>query len=408
MYCRKCGTPGPDDSTFCEVCGTPFHRSLRAIPVPVIPGVTAPAAPAVAPAAAAPHPAAQPFAGTAVPGAQPFPRPAPSPGGPGIPQGVRFPTPVVASPAAAPAAAAPIAPTIAASAAPESLVGQVIGGAYRIDSLLGSGGMATVYRGTHVELGHPVAIKVMASNLVTDRDLIERFRQEARIQARLRHPNIVGVHHFAAERGMVSFVMELVEGPTLDKFLVKWGAPLDPGACLEILGPVFDAVGCAHAAGVIHRDLKPSNIILGDVGGRLVPKLTDFGIAKVLAEGGRRTATGMRMGTLWYMAPEQFVSLKNVDHRADIYSLGIILYEMLARRVPFDGDSEWDVVRGHIDEPPPPPRVFVPSVSPAIEEVVLRALAKAPADRFSSVSELHGAFASAAGSGVPAPGCHAR
>ena len=271
--------------------------------------------------------------------------------------------------------------------------GARVGGTYEVKEVLGDGGMGTVYLAHHVRLGHAVAVKVLAPNLARDPGIIERFEQEAQLQANLRHPNIIAAHDFITEDGVSAFVMEYVEGRTLEEVIRHETGPIPFERCLELFLPVLDALAFAHSQGIVHRDIKPSNIMLATVGGKDSVKVMDFGIAKALG-GTRRTATGTKMGTLHYMSPEQCKGLPDIDHRTDIYSLGATLFEMATGRVPFDTDSEYDLMTAHLQEEPPPPSSIYPGVVPELEAVILTALAKDRDARFQSAEEfaaaLHG------------------
>ena len=305
------------------------------------------------------------------------------------------PAPGAASPTAVPGSA-PSAPTSIPEGEPRSMsLGSVPRGTkighFIIDDVLGAGGMGSVYKAHHERLGQPVAIKVLAPNLALDADLIGRFEQEARLQANLRHPNIVAVSDFIVDAGVCAFVMELAEGRTLDAVIRQYNGVVPEERCLRLLTPVLDALGFAHERGIVHRDIKPTNIMVAFEGGHEVIKVMDFGIAKALG-GAQRTATGSQMGTLHYMSPEQCKGAESVDHRTDIYSLGITLYEMATGRVPFDRDSEYGMMTAHIQEAPPPPSSIHRGISRSFEEVILKALAKAPDERFQSAHELRAAL----------------
>jgi pSer/pThr/pTyr-binding forkhead associated (FHA) protein len=257
---------------------------------------------------------------------------------------------------------------------------------YRIESVIGDGGMSTVYRGTDVRLGRPIAVKVLHSHLTREVQVRERFEDEARIQARLNHPNIVAVIDFFAEGDALCMVLEYVDGRSLETVIEQETGPMIYGQCLTIMTQVLSAVGHAHAYGVIHRDLKPSNILVCGRGMATVAKVADFGIAKILDSQKQRTATGTKMGTVWYMAPEQ-VRAQQVDARTDIYALGVTLYQMVSGKVPFDSDSEFDLMAAILEKEPPPPTTIYAGIPPRLEQVVLKAMMKDPAQRFRSAEE---------------------
>lgn len=268
-------------------------------------------------------------------------------------------------------------------------VGRVVGGRYRIEQLIGKGGMGSVYAATQLEIGRRVALKLLNRELVSDPQAVERFRREARAAGRLQHPNAITVYDFGVEDGGEAFLaMELLDGTTLRDELVRRG-PMVPAETAAVLRQVAEAVAAAHAEGIVHRDLKPDNIMLVARGGSRVVKVLDFGIAKLAepAHGpGTLTGTGA-IGTPFYMSPEQGEG-RQLDWRSDIYSLGVIAFEMLTGRVPFVADTPIATVVKHLNTPPPRPSEIVPSLAGAVDAVVLRALAKEPARRHQSAVEL--------------------
>ena len=274
-------------------------------------------------------------------------------------------------------------------------------GAYQLDRIIGSGGMGVVYQGRHLKLDKAVAIKVLASNLAHDSQLMARFEAEARVQARLAHPNIVAVTDFVAAGDSYAIVMEYVDGRSLEELIHQQLGPMRLAHIKDVMLPVLGAVLYAHNQGIVHRDIKPANIMLAREHGKDVPKVMDFGIAKALAGTRMLTGTKSRMGTLHYMSPEQCASARDVDARSDIYSLGITLYEMATGRVPFESDSELEVMLAHRDHAPPPPRQVYPGVPPALEQVILQALEKRPRDRFQNAEAMARALAACGdGAGV--------
>jgi serine/threonine-protein kinase len=267
-----------------------------------------------------------------------------------------------------------------------NLIGATLGG-YAVQALIGSGGMASVYRGLDTQLQRPVAIKVLAPQTAATPGFTDRFRQEARLIANLRHPNIVQVYAFGEEHGLMYMVQELLPGPTLEQHLtaaVYAGQPLAATEIVQIISQLAAALDEAHAAGIIHRDVKPANA-LWNASGSLV--LTDFGIAKALVGATTKTQVGLVMGTPAYMAPEQGQGFE-LTPASDVYSLGVILYELLAGKVPFVAPTPLAVVLQHIQDAPPPIRVLRPDLPPAVEVVVLQALAKDPQQRFVSAGAL--------------------
>jgi serine/threonine protein kinase len=268
-------------------------------------------------------------------------------------------------------------------------VGKVLAGKYRIEALLKHGGMGAVYRATHLMLHKPIAIKLIKPELVTSEDTIRRFHREAQAASQLDHPNIVTIHDLGkAEDGTLYIAMELVTGTSL-KELVKTEGALEPGRAVRIAAAIGSALALAHRHQIIHRDLKPQNIMIcRDAEGREQPKLLDFGIAKTFeSEGPALTSTGLVLGTPHYMSPEQAKGTA-VDGRSDLYSLGIILYEMLVGKVPFEAPSIPAILVKHLNETPKPPTELRPGLDPKLEAIALRCLEKEPAGRYQTAQEL--------------------
>ncbi len=268
----------------------------------------------------------------------------------------------------------------------ENLVGRTIG-KYRILERLGHGGMADVYRAYQASLDRDVALKVLHPYLMAgEEDFVGRFRREARDAAALRHPNIVQVFDFDHEDGLYYMVMECIDGRTLKerlKELRKRGRVMSLQEILHILAQIGDALDYAHQQGMLHRDIKPSNIMITGKG-RAV--LTDFGIARMMG-GTRHTMTGSVTGTPAYMSPEQGRGA-DLDHRTDIYSLGIVLYEMVTGQVPFDADTPLAIMMRHVTDPLPSPRARRVDLPEAVETVIKRALYKRPEDRYQSARDM--------------------
>ena len=259
---------------------------------------------------------------------------------------------------------------------------------YRILRRLGSGGMADVYCAEDSHLGREVALKVLHRRFAQDEEFVERFRREASSAAGLQHPNVVGVFDRGKHDGTYYIAMEYLPGRTL-KEIVATEAPLDQARVVDLGIQILEAAGFAHRHGVIHRDFKPHNVIVDEVG---QAKVTDFGIARAGAS--EMTETGSIMGTAQYLSPEQAQG-HAVTAASDLYSIGVMFYEMLAGRLPFEGDSAVAVALKHLSEPPPPISHYRPDVHPALESVVMAALAKDPAQRWQSAEDFAAGLAAA-------------
>ena len=286
------------------------------------------------------------------------------------------------------------APLSAAASAPVVEAGRLLGGRYRLESLVASGGMAQVWQGTDEVLRRRVAVKILHPHLAADATFVARFRQEAVAAARLAHPGIVSIYDTCSDEGTEAIVMELVTGRTLRERLDE-PTPIDPWQAAGLAAQVAEALEAAHRAGLVHRDVKPANVLLcGD--GRV--KVADFGIAKAAADADL-TQPGLMVGTAKYLAPEQVLG-EPVDARTDIYSLGIVLYEMLTGRAPFTADTDAATALARLQRDPLRPRQIRAGVPRALEDVVCRAMARDPADRYDSASDLRAALL--AGGAVPA------
>jgi serine/threonine-protein kinase len=262
----------------------------------------------------------------------------------------------------------------------DPLVGTVLDRRYRVDRMLARGGMSTVYAGTDLRLDRPVAVKVMAPALAHDPAFTDRFVREARTAARLSHLNAVAVFDQGAEEtpaGRVVFlVMELVPGGTLRDVLRQRGR-LRPEEALSLLEPVLAALAAAHRAGLVHRDVKPENVLISTDG---TVKVVDFGLARAVAAPSTSTQAGVVLGTVAYVAPEQ-VTRGAADPRTDVYSAGILLFELLTGSAPYAGDSAIAVAYRHVHDDVPPPSSRVPGIAPALDELVQRATRREPGAR---------------------------
>jgi serine/threonine-protein kinase len=265
---------------------------------------------------------------------------------------------------------------------------------YMIDGVLGEGGMGVVYRANDLARERSVAIKALHASLMGDAEIRRRFIREAQLMLGWNHRHVARVHEIIEHPDLLAFVMEYVEGPTLEEHAQRWNGKLPYDEIRVIFGGVLEAMQQAHAAGIIHRDLKPHNVLLRMDDDAVVPKIVDFGIAKIL-EGTTYTMTGALLGTCRYMSPEQAQSPQDVDHRSDIYSLGVTLYRCVTGRCPFEGNNHFAVMMAHVSQPPEPPSAFRPHMPPALEQIILRALAKDRTERPQSCAEFRTALEAA-------------
>jgi beta-lactam-binding protein with PASTA domain len=268
---------------------------------------------------------------------------------------------------------------------PEHPEPTVFNGRYELHRRLGKGGMAEVFLARDLQLGRPVAVKVLFTQFANDPNFVERFRREAQAAANLNHPNIVSVYDWGQEHGTYFIVMEFVEGRSLADMLREDG-PLAAGPAVEIATDVAAALGAAHTTGVLHRDIKPGNILVTPAG---LVKVADWGIGRAMdaAVEENLTQTGAVMGTATYFSPEQAQGLA-LDNRSDLYALGVVLYEMVTGRTPFQGDNPVAIAYKHVQEAPRPPRSINAQVPPELEAIILQLLEKQPADRYASAEDL--------------------
>lgn len=275
--------------------------------------------------------------------------------------------------------------------AQQSRVGDLLAGKYRLDALLGSGGVGDVYRAQNTLIGRTVAIKLLKPEHATDDSVVERFLREAKAANLARHPNVVDVLDVGLDdEGIPFIVQEFLEGMDLGTHLKRVGGPLPSKQVLELLIPVVEAVGLAHTRGVVHRDLKPENVFLAKGDGKVVPKLLDFGISYIKPQPGdvRMTKAGITVGTPAYMSPEQLEGTAGVDARTDVWALGVILYEALAGRLPFEGESSALLFAQIAWVDPLPLRDVAPNVPERLAKVVHRCLRRRLDERYPSAAEL--------------------
>jgi serine/threonine-protein kinase len=262
------------------------------------------------------------------------------------------------------------------------LHGTLLDGRYLVQAKIASGGTSTVYRGLDVRLDRPVALKVMDSRYAGDRQFLTRFQLEARTVARLKHPGLVAVYDQGLDGRHPFLVMELIEGGTLRELLAERG-PMPPHAVVAVLRPVLGGLAAAHRAGLVHRDVKPENVLISDDGD---VKIADFGLVRAVAAAGI-TSANVILGTAAYLSPEQ-VREGNASPQSDVYSTGIVTYELLTGRVPFVGDSALSIAYQRLDNDVPPANAVIGGVPAQFDEFVARATARDPADRYADAIEM--------------------
>ncbi|HYO04693.1 MAG TPA: protein kinase [Mycobacterium sp.] len=269
----------------------------------------------------------------------------------------------------------------------DPLVGIVLDGRYRVDAIIATGGMSSVYRGLDLRLDRPVALKVMDSRYAGDQQFLVRFQREARAVARLKDPGLVAVYDQGIDDQHPFLVMELIEGGTLRELLAERG-PMPPHAVAAVLSPILGGLGAAHRAGLVHRDVKPENVLISDDG---EVKIADFGLVRAVAEA-KITSTSVILGTAAYLSPEQ-VGTGDAGPESDVYGVGILAYELLTGTTPFTGDSALTVAYQRMDNDVPPPGAAIAGVPPQFDQLVSRATRRSPGDRYADAgamgAELH-------------------
>ncbi|MGH7293877.1 MAG: serine/threonine-protein kinase, partial [Polyangiaceae bacterium] len=286
-----------------------------------------------------------------------------------------------------------VAPSIPVASTPTH---HVFADRYEILGLVGSGGMGTVYRARDSELDEIVALKLLRREVMDASGMLDRFRQEVKLARRVTHRNVARTYDIGESSGEKFLTMEFVDGEALSARLAREGA-LQLDLVMEMAGGICAGLQAAHAAGVVHRDLKPDNVLLAN-DSRVV--LTDFGIARAVADANRAATVGLALGTPAYMAPEQVEGVSDLDERADIYALGAMLYECVTGERAWSGDGIWALAAARLMNPPPDPRLKRPDLPPAVAEIVLKCMARRREDRFQSVAELAGALGAMT---MPAP-----
>jgi len=271
---------------------------------------------------------------------------------------------------------------VAAAATDDPLEGTLLDGRYRVATKIATGGTSTVYRGLDTRLDRPVALKVMDSRYAGDQQFLTRFQLEARTVARLKDPGLVAVYDQGLDARHPFLVMELIEGGTLRELLTERG-PMPPYAVAAVLRPVLGGLAAAHRAGLVHRDVKPENVLISDEGD---VKIVDFGLVRAVAAAGI-TSTSVILGTAAYLSPEQ-VRDGNASPRSDVYAAGIVAYELLTGQTPFSGDSPLSVAYQRLDTDVPAPGTVIDGVPEQFDELVRRATARDPADRYADAQEM--------------------
>lgn len=269
----------------------------------------------------------------------------------------------------------------------DPLDGALLEGRYRVGAVIATGGMSTVYRGLDLRLDRPVALKVMDSRYANDAQFLTRFQLEARAVAKLKDQGLVAVYDQGMDAARPFLVMELIEGGTLRELLRERG-PMPPYATVAVLQPVLGGLAVAHRAGLVHRDIKPENVLISDDG---AVKLVDFGLVRAFAEAGI-TSTSVILGTAAYLSPEQ-VSNGSASPRSDVYSVGVLAYELLTGATPFTGDSALTVAYQRIDNDVPPPSSAIGGVPPQLDEFIARATSRDPDARFADASDMRAELA---------------
>src|SRR5262249_13990631 len=264
----------------------------------------------------------------------------------------------------------------------DPLVGAVLDGRYRVDTMIATGGMSAVYRGLDLRLDRPVALKIMDSRYAGDNQFLTRFQREARAVARLKDPGLVAVYDQGIDGQHPFLVMELIEGGTLRELLRERG-PMPPHAVAAVLRPVLGGLAVAHRAGLVHRDIKPENVLISDDGD---VKIADFGLVRAVADA-KITSTSVILGTAAYLSPEQ-VSTGDATPRSDVYSVGILAYELLTGKTPFTGDSALAVAYQRMDNDVSPPGRVIAGVPTQFDELVLQATARQPTDRHADAKDM--------------------